>query len=273
MKPKAFTKFLRNKVAQGQHYFLKKEAMDTVMLSSLQFNTIASRFAKENLIKHLSHGFFTIISDTRSHWGVPDIPLFLDKYMEHINVKYYVSLLEAAAIYGSSHHQSQIFQVITEKPVKNLFFDRATILFHSLAQRFASADYKKTEFSNGSFNIASIEQICVDLVTFYKECGYLDNVTTIIAGLYEKVDANKLRELITHVKTAELQRLGYILEFIHKRNNSSDKPRYNTITQTIKRELSTRKVYYTELTPFESQEGVKDKNWKLIINDTIEPDL
>ncbi len=272
MKTKTFGEFLRYRVASGKPFFLKEEAMANLGLDSSGFNVIASRFAKEKLIKYLSHGFFVIISDARSHFGLPYISEFLDKYMGHINVKYYVSLLSAVTWYGSAHQQPQLFQVITDKHTKNIIFDKITISFYSLAHRFASSRYKSSDTGYGCFNLATVEQVCIDLVSFFEECGYWNNVCTIIGDLAKECDTQELVGLIPYVKTADLQRLGYIFEFIAEtRNEKCYKD--PVLAQTIKQELGKRKTYYIPLSPSEPLEMVKNTKWKLIINDIIEPDL
>lgn len=269
MKTKEFKIFLRHLVASGRHYFLKSEVMDKLAIASPQFNTIASRFTKEKLIRHLSHGFFLIISDVRSHLGFPYFSQFLDKYMEHIGIKYYVSLLWAAGFYGSSHQQPQLLQVITENFTKDIIFDKATLSFHSLAHRFTNSSYEKKDMEGGGMNIASVEQVCIDLITFYEECGYWNNVCTIMQSLINKCNATRLSYLISFVKTSVLQRLGYIFELSNTRNIETGQE----LIQKIKLELAHRKVYYVLLSPSELAEGTCNKQWKLTINDTIEPDL
>lgn len=49
--------------------------------------------------------------------------------MHHLDQPYYVGLLSAAAIHGASHHQPMAFQVVTDKPTREMHAGKVTIRF------------------------------------------------------------------------------------------------------------------------------------------------
>ena len=61
--------------------------------------------------------------------GSPPVSWYIHDLMAAMKLPYYVGLLSAAAIHGSAHHHPQVFQVITDRPVRPILTGRAKIEF------------------------------------------------------------------------------------------------------------------------------------------------
>jgi AbiEi antitoxin C-terminal domain len=95
---------------------------------------------------------------------------------------YYVGLLSAAAVHGSSHHQPQEFQVVTDRSVRPITVGQTRIRF--FASKFIDkAAVTEVKTPTGTMRISTPETTAIDLVRFAKAAGYLDNVATVLSEL------------------------------------------------------------------------------------------
>lgn len=249
--------------AVGEYFFSKEKALLDLGLSERQFHQQIFRLRQKRAIQNLVRGFYMIIPPEYSHLGSLPAEWIIDPLMKFLHYDYYIGLLSAAALYGSTQQQPMVFQVVTNKRMKIIKLKRGNIDFHYYKE-FSLAIKEDTPFPTGYAKISSKEQTLVDLVRFYKVCGYMSNVAHIIQDLGESCKTEALSKVVKLEKmNSVLQRLGYILEF----------GGHPELAAVVEQELNTRKIFETQLRPdHHIKTGERSHRWKLILNDTLELD-
>ncbi|MBK8873841.1 MAG: hypothetical protein IPN13_07925 [Bacteroidetes bacterium] len=188
--------------------------------------------------------------------------------MNFLERKYYVGLLNAAALNGASHQQPQEYFIVTEYPVLRPTNKKGIkINYISTKQLPPESLIEKKKTETGYISVSRPMLTAIDLINYEKKIGGLNRATAIINELDESIRPKDINEeLINYASISSLQRLGYILEEILNRNNLSDK-----IFMQCKK---AGKIFY--LIPLKAS-GKKQKEhinekWKLMINTEIELD-
>lgn len=258
---KYLSDYIQNCLADGKYFFTSEEALLNLQLSTEQFRHQAYRLAKKKLVRRLIQDFFIIIPAEYSHLGNLPPHWIIDPLMHYLGQGYYIGLLSAAALYGATHHQPMVFQVITSQPIRQIKLARGNIEFH-MFKDLTSAYIKQISSPAGYANISGKEQTMLDLVRFYKVAGYLSNIAIIIKELSNDIDERTLTVVIKKERNnSVLQRLGYIFELLNQ----------EIFASCIEKELSQRKTQFIRLRPdFHDKVGMHNTRFKLIINDTIE---
>lgn len=253
--------YIIDRLANGHYFFTKEEALKELSLTDIQFNQQVWRLSHIQKIYKISQGFYMIIPDEYKNLESLPAHWIIGPYMNYLKQDYYISLLSAAWIYGTTHQQPMTLQVITNKPKRLIKLPRGSIEFH--VNKFIHLS-KKEEISTptGYAFISTKEQTLLDLVRFQKQAGYLNNVATIIKDLAPQISIKLFSDVISISQDkSALQRLGYILEFLN----------YTHLSDVIYKELLHRSYQMILLKPdVLSREGDRIKKWKLIINDPIE---
>lgn len=262
MKP-TLHEFILSSLADGKYFFSKKDAMVALGLNQNQFQLQAFRLYQKKSLKNLGHGFFMVIPPEYRHFGSLPPHWIIDSCMKHLNHDYYIGLLSAASLYGSTQQQPMTFQVITNKQMRPIKLERGGIEFHCYKDCTQGA-FEQITVPTGYAKISTKEQTMIDLVRFHTVCGYLSNVAAIVKDLGTQCKPEILSMIVKSEKMETvLQRLGYILELV-------DFPDLSTVVED---ELKQRRMHDTLLRPdFHIKEGERINRWKLILNDTLEID-
>lgn len=250
-------------LSDGKYFFSKKDALVDLSLSQNQFQLQAFRLYQKKSLKNLGHGFFMIIPPEYYHFGSLPPHWIVDPYMKYLNHDYYIGLLSAASLYGTTQQQPMTFQVITNQQMRPIKLERGSIDFHSYKD-FTQAIFEQITVPTGYVKISTKEQTLVDLVRFHAVCGYLSNVAAIIRDLGTQCKSEALSQVIKSEKMETvLQRLGYILELVG----------FPDLGIIVDQELKQRRLHDALLRPdFHIKQGERINRWKLILNDTLEID-
>lgn len=250
-------------LADGKYFFSKEEALQNLGLNQNQFRLQAFRLYQKKSLKNLGHGFFMIVPPEYHHFGSVPPHWIIDPYMKYLKHNYYIGLLSAASLYGTTQQQPMTFQVITDKPMRPIKLERGGIEFHCYKD-CSRGSTEQITVPTGYAKISTKEQTLVDLVKFHTVCGYLSNVAAIIKELGAQSTPEALSCVVESEKVETgLQRLGYILELTG----------FFDLSNVVARELKRRHTYETLLRPdVHTREGQRMDKWKLILNDTLEFD-
>lgn len=253
--------YIINLLSTGRYFFSKSEALTELGLNQIQFKYQSYRLSNKGILKGLAQDFFMIISAEYYHLGSLPPHWIIDAYMKHLNQEYYIALLSAASMYGSTQQQPMIFQVITDKTTRAIKLKRGKIEFR-VDKNCLSASKTTIKAPTGFVKISTREQTAIDLIRFYKSSGHLSNVSSVIKTLAEGFKAIVFAQVIKHEKSNPvLQRLGYILE----------RSGHFNFADQVEKELLNRKIKYVSLrTDSTNKLGTKNIRWKLIINDKLE---
>jgi len=171
-----------------------------------------ARLSNDGKIHSVWKGFYAI---TLPEYGLNGVipPLdYVDQLLRHLGAGYYVALLTAASYLGSSHHAPQAFQIISEK------------ILHTKNKNDVKIEpvYKKTIINKylqninsrtASVAISSPELTAIDLFLYIKRSGGINQVATVLEGLAELLDFQRIdADFFAGIPAAAVQRMGYILE-------------------------------------------------------------
>ena len=106
--------------SKGIYSFSKEEAEKNLNLTKETLKRTLLRYCIKGRITKIRKGFYIIIPIEYSQKHILPVYWFLDDLMKYIGKQYYVGLLSAAALYGASHQQPQIFQVIVRNQMRDI---------------------------------------------------------------------------------------------------------------------------------------------------------
>jgi predicted transcriptional regulator of viral defense system len=262
------SQYLEKLISEGRHYFTTEELQTSLGMNRNTVSASLSRLAKKKRVKMLRKGFGIILSFGGRE---PDPSYFIDAMMEHIKVKYYIGLLSAATHWGAGHQAVMIYQVVVDKPVYKVSFEKMKIDFVVKSVDFPEKELKRVAGLGGYLKISSPELTAIDVIHFARKSGGLNNVATVLEELSERFEKNAFEQVCKSPRTptVTLQRLGYLLMRILHEASLADK---------VYKALSERRYVPIYLSQAKSKTNTKmsdfeyDDKWKLYINTKVEPD-
>ena len=156
---------------------------------------------------------YLIVPPEHRDRGAPPIDQWLGAYFRLRGEPYYIGLLSAAALHGSSQQAVLVTQVITSCSMRPIELGRVRIEGHVKAGVGATP---LTELRLASpMAVSSPEATALDLVAFNASVGGIVRAAQVIFGLLPAMDIAGLKKaLAAETTTTTKQRLGYILETI-----------------------------------------------------------
>lgn len=144
--------------------------------------------------------------------GAPPVAAWLHDYMRHRARHYYVGLLSAAALHGSSSQVPMTMQVIVPEPVRAFEVGRLRIEF-TTKRRADRTPLSVLPGLAAPMNVSTPAATLLDLVAFSRRVGGMTRVLEITEGLRPKLTAHELRDaLLADAPIPIMQRAGYLLE-------------------------------------------------------------
>ncbi len=196
-------------------------------------------------------------------WGAPDPLIYIDDMMAHLDVDYLVGWLSSAARYGASHHAAQVFQIATSRAVRNREFGRSRLEFFT--RNYVGSVKPSSEFRQKTkTKIASVPTTMLMLASDIAICGGINNVSTLIIELADEYDdfENGIVAEAPLFPDAAVRRIGWLLDTFG--DGATDGLREYCVT--LASDAST-------LSPAASRTGRTDSNWKIIVNEEVDPDI
>lgn len=229
---------------------------------------VLDRLSKKEKVVSIFKGYYIIIPPQYSSKGILPAAMFIDGLMKFLERKYYVGLLNAAALHGASHQQPQEYFIVTSYPVLRTTNKKGLKINYISTRQLppeSLTEKKKTEA--GYITVSNPLLTAIDLINYEKKIGGLNRASTVINELLETVKRNDVKEeLINYTSVSSLQRLGFVLEEVLNKQDIAER-----IFSLCKK--AGIKFY---LIPLKAS-GKKDKEilnekWKLMINTKIEID-
>jgi predicted transcriptional regulator of viral defense system len=253
--------------SQGEYIFTQKIAKEKLGCSDSAIRIAANRLINKKRIIKLRYTFYLIIPLEYQTLGAPPPTWYIDALMLHHHQPYYVALLSAAALHGAAHQQPQVFQVITNKPLRPITIGRAKINF-IVKKNLQKTPTTKIKTPTGHMNVSTPESTTFDLVHYIAQAGYLNNVATMLVELAEKIDPNKLLIAAKNETLTIVQRTGYLFTRYTAHANSN-------ITQPLLQWLKKQKIHPAPLRNDKpiNKNTSKNHEWQIYENETVEADL
>ncbi len=213
-------------------------------------------------------GLYVAVPPQYRLWGVVPALDFIDPMMQMMRRRYYVGLLSAAELHGSSHQRPQLFQVMVDRVVADRDFERVRLRFYSHT-RLGSIPVQQRNSATGQVRVSTPEATCLDLVTRPGEAGGLSNVATVVSELAGEsgLETADLVGVAQHYPMASLRRLGWLLEYVEAPID------VEPLRRAISAQEPQRRRPVTLLDPAAPHSGHGDQRWGVVVNMEVEPDL
>ena len=206
--------------------------------------------------------------------GAPDPARWIDPLMKHLRIDYRISLLRAAAFHGSSHQAAMVFQVVAPQQIRDFEIGRHRLQFVYQAPAVFTKINRpewlgQIKSEAGFAKIAGVELTLLDAARYFHKAAGINSVAQIAKDLGAIVDLRKLVKAAAHYENASVRRLGYLLELTnHSRQANALEP--------FARQAKSMKLLDPSVKPLLESLAVLHENntrWKLIINESVEPDF
>lgn len=214
-----------------------------------------------------SRGFYVIVPEEYRLWKAVPQDVYLDRMMQYLGRRYYVSLLSAAERHGAAHQAPMGCQVMVEPPVLHDKVRDGYALRYA-ERRAIPMDYvQRLEVPSGWLNISGPELTAIDLVVYQDHVGGLTRAATVLEELAMKLDFSHLGTDFAKVASVPaFQRLGYLLDQVLQETSVAD-----GLMELIKHAGLKFKTV-----PLKSGAPTDDspicERWKVIVNQQIETD-
>lgn len=155
-----------------------------------------------------------ILSPEDAANGAPPPAAWLDAFFRLRNEPYYVGLLSAAALHGSSAQAVQVTQVLVTRPARAFVLGRVRLHFFVKKDVVATPRIELPGLL-APLAVSTPEATALDLIAFQSRLGGIERVTEVIAGLLPRMSAAGLNAALqAEPALAVRQRLGYVLEVL-----------------------------------------------------------
>ena len=264
-------RYLNEQLARGRAYFSRKEALDALGLAPETLAAAVSRLIKKRRLANPRHGFYLILRPEDQASGAPDPLRWIDPLMKHQGIDYRISLLRAAAFYGSSHQAAMVFQVIVPKQLRAFEIGRHRLQFvYQAPHAFAKTNHPEwlaqMKSEAGFAKVAGVELVLLDCARYFHRAAGINGVAQIVKDLGAKADSRKLAKLAAFYENSSVRRLGYLLEFTgHVRQAKALEPFANK-AKSMKPLDPSVKSFIESL----ASQLQKNSRWMLIINEPVE---
>jgi predicted transcriptional regulator of viral defense system len=248
--------------ARGRYSFTSEEAREALGVSADAVKLALNRLSKQGAVASPARGFYIIVPPEYRTLGSLPAEQFIPALMERLGLSYYAGLLSAAQFHGAAHHRPQEFQVMLGKSRRPIRCGQVRVAF-IVNRRVKATPVQSFNTPRGAILVSTPEATAIDLVGYPEHAGGLDQAATVLVELAEKIDPDKLAAAAASVPLPWVQRLGYLLELAEAPEKAE------ALRDYVRREAKES----TLLLPGAAAGGERRKDWKLIVNTNVEPEL
>lgn len=262
--------YIKDIQKSGKCYFTADNAMSELKISRKAVLNAIYRLKKTQDIISPIRKLYVVVPPAYQNIGSIPATELVPIVMQYLNREYYACLLSAAEIHGASHQKPQIFQVMTNRRMRNISCGHVVIKF--LYQKYIDPDFIQNIVVNtGYLKVSTPEYTARDLFLYTNQAGGINHIATVLSELIEAINVDKFMDLASYYKSKTwVQRFGYILDNI----DPMDTDKQQAILKALRRYLSKKELVYVPLTPdMPSTDCTRNKKWKIIENTTIESDI
>lgn len=254
---------------RGRLTFPRQEvAQQFSMKTEIAVRNMLSRLVSKGVIVSIWKGFYVIVPLKYAVRGIVPPELYLDNLMKFLNRPYYVGLLNAASFYGAAHQQPQTLSVLTCAPALRDSVKKGNAISFFVKKKILPSLLKPFKTETGYLQVSTPELTAADLITYQKEVGGLNRVSTVLSELTDSLNFKKVKsDFFENIPVSSIQRLGYLLEVVLQKTDLSNdlfvKARENRcMFQRIP-------LKYGKIA---ENENINIK-WKVVVNESIDVDI
>ena len=175
--------------------------------------------------------------------------------MAYLNIPYYVSLLSAATLHGTTSRDPLSFQVVCKKYIPNLQFGPYTVRFFQ-NKNFSAIPTQEMATPAGSVTVATLEGIAFGLIRYLPHTDHFRSLPSLLGELGKKMKGPELVRISLRAQKPYSQRLGYWLDDVC----------HSSLTAPLHQFLSQTKKVYIPLKPDVAKQNCQnDKKWGVIL--------
>ncbi|MBS0317178.1 MAG: hypothetical protein JSR49_08645 [Proteobacteria bacterium] len=153
-----------------------------------------------------------IIPPEQTHYGAPPVDWWLDDLMRDQEPAYYVALLSAARLWGSSHYAYQATQVMVSRPRQPLVAGKLRVEF-VVKKRLADTPVVHERMRTAHVRVSTREATVLDLIRHQNAVGGLEAVARIAHDLLPKMTPAGVLEAVRALdQVPAAQRFGFMLD-------------------------------------------------------------
>ncbi|MFH0988470.1 MAG: type IV toxin-antitoxin system AbiEi family antitoxin [bacterium] len=206
--------WIENLQSRGRNSFSLEELKKApISQSETGIERSLDRLLAKKKIVSIRKGYYLIVSPEYSSRGILPADLFIDGFMKFLDRKYYVGLLNAAAIHGAAHQKPQEYFVVTELPALRPTIKRGLKINYVSKKNINLKFIEQRKTAMGYLNISSPALTAVDLIQFEHRIGGLNRAATILNELVDEMHIEQWSEdFLNDVPNSSIQRLGYLME-------------------------------------------------------------
>jgi len=184
--------------------------------------------------------------------------------MRHLGEPYYVALLTAAQFHGAAHHKPQRFQVMVRKNRRCILRGTALPIEFIARHDLERTPIVELNTPTGRIRVSSPEATALEVAGHPRYCGGMDNVANTAAEISDVMDAKRLVAAARLCPLLWAQRLGYLLDLTGHSEMAGPLAAY----------VAEQDPAYVPLSRHaRGPTGPRDTRWRLIVNETVEPDV
>ena len=260
--------WIERQVPSGRYTFSKEDVREAFpsMTSHAIDNAVARAVSKKRVFSPC-RGFYVVVPEEYRLWKAVPQEVYLDRMMQYLQRKYYVSLLSAAERHGAAHQAPMGFQVMVEPPVLRDKEREGYAIRYAERREIPMTYVQRLEVPAGWLNISGPELTAVDLVAYQEHIGGLTRAATVLEELSLKLDFTKLDADFLMVASAPVfQRLGYLLDRVLEEESIAD----GLLALMKSGGMKMKAVPLRLGAPADDAEV--DRKWKVVVNQEIEID-
>ena len=252
----------------GRYTFSKEDVRKAFpTMSAPTVDTALHRAVAKGRVFSPCRGFYVVVPEEYRLWKAVPQDVYMDRMMQYLQRKYYVSLLSAAEHHGAAHQAPMGFQVMVEPPVLRDKEREGYAIRYAERREIPMPYVERIEVPFGWLNISGPELTAVDLVAYPEHIGALTRAATVLEELSLKLDFSKLDVGFLKVASAPVfQRLGYLLDRVLKEEDIAD----GLLALMKSGGIKMKAVPLRLGTP--ANDAEVDKKWKVMVNQEIEID-
>ena len=247
-------------LATGRYWVTIEEAAKVTEASAVAARSALRRMVLKKRAFSPARGLFVFVPPEYRSWGVVPLEWFIDPMMKRLDRSYYVGLLSAAEIHGAAHQRAQVAQVFVDRALDDRDVERVRLRFFSSA-KISAHGIERRNSKTGTFLVSSPELTVIDMCTWQRRAGGIDNVATVISELADdnKLDVDRFNALASEVEASAWRRTGFLVEQFS-----------SLLLDAAIDEVSSGAP--TLLDPHGPRSGAVDRRWNVRANVEVDPE-
>lgn len=255
--------YIRGLGKRGRRHFWFADAQKDLPHSAAALRAQLRRLKDHGDLAEPKRNFFVIVPPEYQTIGCLPAVQFVPQMMDALGRPYYFALLSAAQHHGASHQKPLVSQVITNTKMGDAVAGQVRVKF--IVRKDAGCiPTVSAKTPNGPVRFSTPEVTALELVGYPLQAGGLSNVATILSDLVDEIAPDKLAVAAETSPVSWSQRLGYLFEHLGLSDHAA----------ALRPLVSAQAKNMTPLLRTAPTAGsVRSKDWKLIINTEVDPDV